>query len=433
MSSGNIERRAWERETAERTLNDALTRVDQALLRNVAPSGRSIQVEPDLRGLRDSRVDVPPSGKGWRGRLARIVWRLVSPGFQRQQDFNDALVRHLEETSQLLQHVTAALPAEGAAAAETDLRAMLTFNSTLVQYLQQIPPFVDTKIRAVESSLDEVRMTATAARRAAFAARRELEPATVSPATQQSGRDGRAVTAPSPAHRTLAPVYVAFEDLFRGTAEEIRARQIEYADRFSDSTNVLDIGCGRGELLELLRERGISATGIDLNPDAVDACRARGLQAYASDAIDYLERVPDNTLGGVAALQVVEHLQPEALVQLLAAIFAKLKPGARIVLETINPACWVAFFESYIRDITHVRPLHPDTLKFLVVATGFERVDVHYRSPVSETGRLQPFSVEGLPPQLAGLVQTMNNNVACLNERLFTYQDYAVIGAKPTE
>jgi O-antigen chain-terminating methyltransferase len=161
-----------------------------------------------------------------------------------------------------------------------------------------------------------------------------------------------------------------------------------------------------------------------------EVCRARGLDVRHGDALDYLESLPNDSLGGLAALQVVEHLEPDHLVRLIETAHAKLRPGSLIVLETINAACWVAFFESYIRDLTHVRPLHPETLKFLVVAAGFERVDVHFRSPVAEGGRLQPVDVAEPAGPLAELARVMNGNVERLNARLFTYLDYAVIGAK---
>src|SRR5262249_40761172 len=109
------------------------------------------------------------------------------------------------------------------------------------------------------------------------------------------------------------------------------------------------------------------------------------------------------------------------------------RPGALIVLETINVACWVAYFESYIRDITHVRPLHPDTLKFLVVATGFEQVDVHFRSPVAQEARLQSVEIEKLAAPLLEIVRIVNANVDRLNERMFTCLDYAVIGSKGSD
>jgi O-antigen chain-terminating methyltransferase len=99
------------------------------------------------------------------------------------------------------------------------------------------------------------------------------------------------------------------------------------------------------------------------------------------------------------------------------------------VLETINPGCWFAFFESYIRDITHVRPLHPDTLKFLLVATGFQRIDIQYRAPYPEHDKLQHVS---LPPDRADdALETLNANVDKLNGLLFTYLDYAAVGRRP--
>ena len=119
--------------------------------------------------------------------------------------------------------------------------------------------------------------------------------------------------------------------------------------------------------------------GIDLNDAMVEMCREKGLEATKADALSYLRGLPQGSLGGLFAAQVVEHLEPAYLTQLLEAAFDVLRPGSPIILETINPACWFAFFESYIRDITHVRPLHPDTLKFLLIATGFQQVDIRYR------------------------------------------------------
>ena len=99
------------------------------------------------------------------------------------------------------------------------------------------------------------------------------------------------------------------------------------------------------------------------------------------------------------------------------------------MLETLNPACWVAFFDSYIRDITHVWPLHPDTLKYLVIASGFTRVDVEYRSPVPEEDKLQRLPVEPGPVPRE-LVEAFNENVRKLNARMFTNLDYAVVGIR---
>ena len=132
------------------------------------------------------------------------------------------------------------------------------------------------------------------------------------------------------------------------------------------------MGCGRGEFLDLLASRGIRARGIDVNPEMVEACQARGLDATVGDvgqlSLDARRRVARRPLlgaGGGAPSAGLSAAIPRARVP------QDRLPGGRLVLETINPACWVAFFDSYIRDITHVWPLHPETLKYLVMASGF--------------------------------------------------------------
>ncbi len=225
--------------------------------------------------------------------------------------------------------------------------------------------------------------------------------------------------------------YVGFEDQFRGSREVIRARLESYLPFFAGAADVLDIGCGRGEFLELLAGAGIRARGIDLNHEMAELCRSRGLDVTEADAVGYLSTLPDASLGGIFAAQVVEHLQPGYLLQFLELAFHKVRPGGRVILETLNPACWVAFFDSYIRDITHVWPLHPETLKYLVLASGFTRADLEYRSPVAPEDRLQAIALPGSADEkLADLVEAFNANVEKLNARLFTHLDYAVIGAR---
>ena len=155
----------------------------------------------------------------------------------------------------------------------------------------------------------------------------------------------------------------------------------------------------------------------------------QGLEAAAGDALDYLRGLPDGSLGGLFAAQVVEHLEPRYLTQLIDVAFDKLRPGSPIVLETINPACWFAFFESYIRDLTHVRPVHPDTLRYLLVASGFQQVDITYRAPYPDTDKLQPIHAPA-GSTLADVVETVNANAEKINRLLFTYLDYAAVGVR---
>ena len=226
----------------------------------------------------------------------------------------------------------------------------------------------------------------------------------------------------------LSHKYVGFEDQFRGSQEQIREGLREYVPLFAGAADVLDVGCGRGEFLKLLREAGVSARGIDVNDAMVDVSRQQRLDATVADALSYLRAQPDGSLGGLFAAQVVEHLEPAYLTHFVDVAFDKLRPGSTIVLETINPACWFAFFESYIRDITHVRPLHPDTLKFLLVASGFQQIEIRYRAPYPEHEKLQP-----VPASVgsADIAATLNANVEKINRLLFTHLDYAAIGKRP--
>ena len=226
--------------------------------------------------------------------------------------------------------------------------------------------------------------------------------------------------------------YVGFEDQFRGSQLDIRGRVSEYLPLFEGASDVLDVGCGRGEFLDLLKARGITARGVDTNDEMVAVCRERGLDAAVGDGLSYLASLPDGSLGGLIAAQVVEHLEPAYLMRFLETAYHKLRPGSKIVLETINPTCWYAFFSSYIRDVTHVRPLHPDTLQYFLSASGFQNVNVRYSAPYPEDEKLQMVPNTGAGPLGGPTVMEIafNDNVEKLNSLMFTYLDYAAIGER---
>ena len=311
----------------------------------------------------------------------------------------------------------------------------------------------EANVAALTAAHDEVRSTLAVVHQASMTLKRELERlraqtaaplsvATSTPAANPSSaaappvgviprRAGAGTAVPGAAGGSIASSidsykYVGFEDRFRGSQDDIRARLTEYLPYFDGAADVLDVGCGRGEFLDLLRERGVSARGLDVNHEMVEVCRSRGLDAVEGDALAYLASQPDASIGGLLAAQVVEHLDPGYLMELLDVAYHKLRPGAHIILETINAACWYAFFSSYIRDITHVRPLHPDTLSYLITASGFQRVSVRYSAPFPPREKLQPFPIEGAGPE----ADVFNANVDKLNALLFTYLDYAAIGVR---
>ena len=329
------------------------------------------------------------------------------------------------------------------------LRRQETFNSATVQYINESYLSIDE----YKTARDEVQrfQEALAARERRMEALIEairtehaeirtslgvLQQATHNLGTVVSGfrRTEPASAAPSAVAstastsvETLSHKYVGFEDAFRGSSEDIQRRLRDYIPIFAGASDVLDIGCGRGEFLALLRESGVTARGIDLNDAMVAVCREKSFEAMQADALSYLRGLPPGSLGGLFAAQVVEHLEPAYLTRLLEAAFEALRPGAPIVLETINPACWFAFFESYVRDITHVRPLHPDTLKFLLIASGFQQIEIRYSAPYPEHEKLQPLHASAA---LGDSVETLNANVEKINRLLFTNLDYAAIGRR---
>ncbi len=177
--------------------------------------------------------------------------------------------------------------------------------------------------------------------------------------------------------------YFLFEERFRGSREDITQRQLTFLPYFEKCSRVLDIGCGRGEFLEILKDHDIGGIGVDSDPDMVAYCRSRQLEVANSDAIAYLETLEDKSLDGIFIDQVVEHLEPDYLIRLLALCHQKMKFGYYIVIETVNPLSFVSFVNFYI-DMTHKRPVHPETLQYLLNASGFRECEKKFFSPVPD-------------------------------------------------
>ncbi|MBT0732504.1 methyltransferase domain-containing protein [Methanoculleus bourgensis] len=224
--------------------------------------------------------------------------------------------------------------------------------------------------------------------------------------------------------------YFAFEDHFRGSREEIKERQRAFVHYFEGCSNVLDIGCGRGEFLELMRDAGVGARGVDLEETMVEFCRSRDLAVELNDAVSYLEQLEDESLDGVFIDQVVEHLEPAYLVRLLELCHRKMKAGYYIVAETVNPLSFVSFANFYI-DMTHVRPVHPETLKFLFGAAGFRELEMQFFTPISDEANLRKLPVDvGVAEVEQQMAEIYNSNVDLLNWTLYGPMDYAIIGKK---
>jgi 2-polyprenyl-3-methyl-5-hydroxy-6-metoxy-1,4-benzoquinol methylase len=179
--------------------------------------------------------------------------------------------------------------------------------------------------------------------------------------------------------------WLRFADRFRGSEADIQQRQRIYAARFRGNVGVLDLGCGRGEMLEILRAAGVPARGVDLNEDSIAVCRSKGLDAEKVDLFGYLSALPDSSLGGLICCQVVEHLPPGRLPELVRLAHAKLRAGALIAIETPNPECLAIFATHFYIDPTHRHPIPPALASFYLEEAGFGRVEIERLSPAIDS------------------------------------------------
>jgi O-antigen chain-terminating methyltransferase len=205
--------------------------------------------------------------------------------------------------------------------------------------------------------------------------------------------------------------YFSFEAQYRGSRADIRSRHEIYVQYLPAEGPILDIGCGRGELLEILKEKGIAAAGADLDGGMVAYCQGIGLDVRLQSGEAALGCTPAGALGGIFLGQVVEHMSPEQLLALLGRCFEKLRPGGVFIAETPNPLCQRALANFYI-DPTHVRPVHPAMFDFFARSARFADLEFRFSSP---DGAILP--------------DLVSDDARPAGAELF--QDYALICRKP--
>jgi 2-polyprenyl-3-methyl-5-hydroxy-6-metoxy-1,4-benzoquinol methylase len=227
-----------------------------------------------------------------------------------------------------------------------------------------------------------------------------------------AGLPARPAPEPSETHAPLAFDYGRFAERFRGTEEYVKAGQSMYLSHFSGLQNVLDIGCGRGEFLEMMRDAGVPAKGIDLSQESVAMCRHKGLDAELADLFVYLENLPEASLDGVFCSQVVEHLPPEKLPLMIRLATSRLRRGGSIAIETPNPECLAIFATHFYLDPTHQRPVPHPLLVFYLEEYGVGNIEVKKLSPALES---MP-SLKSLPEDF--------------RDAFFGGLDYTVLGKK---
>jgi 2-polyprenyl-3-methyl-5-hydroxy-6-metoxy-1,4-benzoquinol methylase len=228
----------------------------------------------------------------------------------------------------------------------------------------------------------------------------------------ESNADDVSVTEPRPSGSGGSFDYTRFAERFRGSEEYVKQGQQVYLPYFTGRANVLDIGCGRGEFLEMMQAAGVAARGIDLSEESVALCRQKGLDAEVADLFPYLAQLPEESLGGVFCSQVIEHLPPERLPELVRLAASRLARDGVIAIETPNPECLAIFATHFYLDPTHTRPVPHPLLVFYLEEFGIGRIEVRKLSPAVES-----------MPALASLPEEFR-------AAFFGGLDYAVIGRK---
>lgn len=249
------------------------------------------------------------------------------------------------------------------------------------------------------------------------------------PAAFTQGVEPGGQTAEGLSSRQLDLAYMRFQRQYRGDEDELRGRQKEYIELLAKRLQigagegppptVLDVACGDGIFVELMKQRGWNARGVDLNEIMVKQARSRGLDVELGDAIGYIERLEAKSLDAITAFQFVEHLPPPQLMRLLKACFRALRPDGAVLIETINPHTLKAL-HWYHLDLSHERLIFPEMLQLLAETSGFLDAEWQALNPVAENERLK----------VAGS-DLEKENLRKLNDALFGSQDYYLIARRP--
>lgn len=224
--------------------------------------------------------------------------------------------------------------------------------------------------------------------------------------------------------------YLDFEERFRGSRDEIRARQLDavpYLGQLEPGNGpVLDLACGRGEWIDILGSQGIEAYGVDANAAMIADAADAGLDVRHEDALVHLAKLGESTLQGISAFHFVEHIPLGVLVKMLDDSLLALRPGGILLLETPNPTNLMVGSASFYLDPTHVRPIHPEFLRFLVESRGFVDVQVHYVHPAIPAGAL----IESGPPE--GYADArLDRVVSAVETFIYGPQDYVLTARRP--
>jgi SAM-dependent methyltransferase len=435
-----VSAREWRRialnDTELQEVRGILTDLQAEIRRHrVAIGAMEVIAPPDpLFQVREKQVVNPHLPIGWpvmprglRARLVAYVQKIVrrllrwyiNPLVAQQNEYNLAATDLLaslqgatEELRERVERVEGGALLELVQTYERRLDQITEDNEARFRWLQQLQ----------EQGLEETRLRLQRLENRARASREALTP--IPPLQTQAEIDYFLLGAQFRNRVQISRWLSDYDDLFRGVAAAQTAQPA--------SLPVLDVGCGRGELVAHLIELGLSAYGIDMDADALAIGQEQGLDLRRVDAFTHLGGLADNSLAAIVMIQVIEHFEPAPLLNLLQLMVRKLAPGGFVLAETINPTCLFALSNWYLMDPSHRTPMHSETTKFLLRQVGLEHLEIRFLHPVPEGGQLRRLDPEGIleTPALATLFAQLQHNTEQLNQLLYGAQDYAAIGYK---
>jgi len=215
--------------------------------------------------------------------------------------------------------------------------------------------------------------------------------------------------------------YYNYLNKARGDEKLIESRFKKYLKYIKKGWRVLDIGCGRGEFLELLKQRGISAYGIDINPEMIKRCKEKNLDVQQEEAIKHLSTVSEESIGFIMCSHVIEHIPFHLWVELLKLSKRALISDGILIIETLNPRSFYAMMEWYWKDPTHRHPVYPDYLNYLLKYIGFKEITISYFDEVSEQISLSEEKINDAQLQ---------ESIKKIKEFLFKPTEYFVLAIK---
>lgn len=294
---------------------------------------------------------------------------------------------------------------EAAMATRRDLESAcenLRNNNAILERLGSDSEFVKMKLTSLEKNIRNIPVNASAA------------------SAQESTAASAAAAAPVQQDSEYESIdYFDFENHFRGSIDSIKKAQSAYLPYFSGKKNVIDIGCGRGEFLSLMKDNNIPAQGVDIYEPYADYCNMKGLKAFCGDGTEYLSKLEN--VDGIFVGQVVEHLKTHEIIRLCNTAYEKLEEGGCIIIETPNPTSLAIYTNAFYIDPSHIKPVHPLTMRYYLEKSGFRNIEIIY----TENSR-PPYSI----PELSGGSEEFNSAMKQVSDILYGSQDYAIVAVK---